>query len=285
MSSKYNDKIIEIFSSLNIPSFRADFTHPVIFICGGSTDKTLHPPPNTFRFHYMNYCDDHQPEFFPYLILAERFIDYLSGSKYTDLLTFEDEIAQISSLIVIFLESPGSLVELGLFCNAPNINKKLLVVAPFNHVKGNSSFISLGPLTYLKNNMGAGSVLTYKFPEELGYDASNLQILHEDIVDRLGNILDKKEKFKIDNSGHVSFLIHDIIQVTQPVKLHEIIAALNAVGINKEESSIRRYLYLLECSYLIKTINLYDSDYYYSINNDNKIVFGLTKEKVAFDRP
>ena len=45
-----------------------------------------------------------------------------------DLMSFEDDIANISTLVVICLESAGSLVELGLFVNRKSLAQKLHVV-------------------------------------------------------------------------------------------------------------------------------------------------------------
>ncbi len=50
-------------------------------------------------------------------------------------MSFEDDIANISTLVVICLESAGSLVELGLFVNRKSLAQKLHVVAPFEEIE------------------------------------------------------------------------------------------------------------------------------------------------------
>ncbi len=107
-------------------------------------------PPVSVRGRLLEYWAVHEGDLEASHVLAENFKDYLSENTYSDLLIFEDDIAKTSSLIVIFLESPGSIAELGLFCNIEALNSKLIVIAPSEETKNKNSFIYLGPITFLR---------------------------------------------------------------------------------------------------------------------------------------
>ena len=54
--------------------------------------------------------------------------EYFEHSDYQDLLRFERDLAELSSLTVLFSESPGSIAELGSFAVMNTIQERLLVV-------------------------------------------------------------------------------------------------------------------------------------------------------------
>ncbi len=47
--------------------------------------------------------------------IAEHYKDWSHDSIYRDLVSFERHVAELSSVIVLVLESPGSIADLGLF--------------------------------------------------------------------------------------------------------------------------------------------------------------------------
>ncbi|EIZ7363802.1 retron St85 family effector protein, partial [Salmonella enterica] len=123
----------EQFGDLKYSNFTVQFMPPIIFVCGGPINAT----PMSVRDHIFTYVAGHNPELSDSLILAEKFHDYFREGAYSDLMSFEDDIANISTLVVICLESAGSLVELGLFVNRKSLAQKLHVVAPFEEIEGN----------------------------------------------------------------------------------------------------------------------------------------------------
>lgn len=231
----------------------------------------------------MDHWKEHTPEKEPYIVRAEIFKDYLSGDKYYDLLTFEDDIAKISSLIVIFLESPGSIAELGIFCNMGEVNRKLIVFVPQQKVLKKRSFIYLGPLTYIKG-IDDNAYKTYPWPEDdSDEDYEHIELIVDDISEILKKANDTKG-FKPDNNGHLAFLIHDIISIAQPIRFTEIGQTLSAVGVIIEDKLLRRLLYLLKCLQLIDSMEYSNLDYYYPLTDRKGITFGPLSDGGAFER-
>lgn len=78
-----------------------------------------------------------------------------------DLLTFEELLLELSSTVVIIVESFGSACELGAFSFVDKSLDKLLIINDKKH-KGKKSFINEGPLKKIKENSN-GQVFFEKF--------------------------------------------------------------------------------------------------------------------------
>ncbi|EEL6956448.1 hypothetical protein GJW95_22055, partial [Salmonella enterica] len=241
------------------------------------------PIPPSFRDRLLTYTAKHASELHEHFILAETFKDYFKENAYPDLLVFEDDIASISSLIIIFLESPGSLVELGIFCNKSELFKKILIVASAEEVSGEDSFIYLGPLEYIKKKVSS-SVVIYPWPdpEVLKYDNDFLDDLCVNIKEKLSSI-PKTEQFSKDNSGHIALLITEIISLCAPIQLSEIESALNSLGFNISTKIINRSIYLLQKVGFIDVLSYSSNKYYFPLKERKWVKFGKTKDNKLID--
>lgn len=125
-----------------------------IFLCGGADDTSIRDKVKTILtskgFHIL-YPED-------------LFMEMLNRDKHSDLLEFENFLADNSDIICIICESMGSAVELGAFVQNEAIEKKLVVVINKKYSR-NKSFIMMGPIKHLKKSNDS-SVVIYK-PGEL----------------------------------------------------------------------------------------------------------------------
>lgn len=271
LSKKFEDTLISIFENLTLSSFRVSFSGHKLFVCGGEVNPKASTPPS-FRDRFFAYTASKFDQIHNSLVLAEDFKDYFKDNAYPDLLVFEEEIANISSLVILFLESPGSLVELGMFCAKENFYKKLVIVAPQKEVQPEDSFIYLGPLENIKKKC-SDSVFVYPWPSttEQEYDENHLHDLSTSIDEKLRKI-SKSHKFDIKNSGHVAFLIYEIVLICFPIITSEIELALEALEINTSFSEVNRHLYLLGKLDFIKIYSYSGYKYYYPSNNSVSLI-------------
>lgn len=142
-----------------------------IFLCGGSTAEQ-----NKFRILLGKQISQitskytysiHYPE--------DMFIEVISGHQARDLLTLENMLADSVDCILILLQSPGTFTELGAFSNHVRLCNKLIILID-KEFKGKRSFISLGPLRYLRYH--TSSKILYS-----DISADNLPTLARQIVD------------------------------------------------------------------------------------------------------
>lgn len=282
MSSNFENVIIETFEKLSTDKFKVNLESYHLFVCGGAVD--IHATsPLSFRHHLIDYSASKFPEIHDAIVQAETFKDYFKENAYPDLLVFEEEIANLASLVVIFLESPGSLVELGMFCTKPDLFKKLIIVAPQEEVSAEDSFIYLGPLENIKKREPT-SVVVYPWPIcDVKYDNSHLHDLCESIKDKLSS-LPKNVEFNEKNSGHIALLIAEIIRVAYPILLTEIEYSILALNLDIKQSEVTRHIYLLNKLGIINSVFYSRFRYYYPSNSAIRFFnFGKNSSGRGFD--
>lgn len=285
MSIEFENTLITEFSKLDFNNFSVDLSQHHLFLCGGEVDAKASIP-LSFRDRLVTYSASSEPDIHNAIVLAEKFKDYFKDNAFTDLLAFEEEIANISTLVIIFLESPGSLVELGMFCSKPDFYKKLIIVVPEEEIESEDSFIYLGPLEYIRKK-DPTSVVTYPWPkpDDDNYDIGNVIDLC-DVINTKIKLFHKKEKFKQDHSGHVALLICEIVALSYPVLISDIELVLASMDINISKQTVSRHLYLLMKIGLVKQLHYSNYQYYYpSSEQHNKIKFGHSKTKHVIDIP
>jgi hypothetical protein len=271
LSIKFENSIISALDGLDSSSLRISFESHRIFLCGGEVNGGAKIPPS-FRDRFVSYTQMNYEDISRSLVLAESFKDYFKDNAYPDLLVFEDEIANISSLVILFLESPGSLVELGMFCTKPDFYKKLVIIAPQSEIKSEDSFIFLGPLENIRKKE-SNSVFVYPWPSasESKFDTSHLYDLSETVKEKLSAI-PKSQRFNSRNSGHIAFLTCEIISICFPILVSEIELALLTFNIEISTSEINRQIYLLEKLKLISLYPYSGNKYYFPTNKSNTLV-------------
>ncbi len=284
-TTKFEQSLIDTFDELSFAKFKVSLEVHHFFVCGGLVDITAEIPPS-FRDRFIAYSAGQYPEIHDSIVQAETFKDYFKENAYPDLLVFEEEIANLASLVIIFLESPGSLVELGMFCAKPNFYNKLVIIAPQEEVHEEDSFIFLGPLENIKRKEPT-SVAIYPWPDSkvIDYDDCHLDDLCTQIDEKISS-MPKSVEFDVNNTGHVAFLIADIIRINYPILIGEIELALFALEIDIKSSEIHRHIYLLSKLEIIDSIFYSRYRYYYPKKNTKQkklINFSKTKSNRTFD--
>jgi len=251
---------------------RVSLGSPIVFLCGGLVD-IKEASSQSVRHALVSYLHSVECEITNNLTLAEEFKDWLHDSTYKDLLAFEGDIAHLSSMIVIVLESPGSLTELGLFVRNKFLNKKLVIFINEEH-DNEDSFISLGPVRHLRS-INPSSVFVYPWNRS-DIDQSLKPSLPEMRQDLLGflNNLNKSEAFDSNNEGHLSFLIYEIIRIYTPLKISEIDEFLRELKIILRKEKLKRLIFLLSKFDLIKSKRRGHDTYYLTLSEEERLKFG-----------
>src|SRR5690606_32043688 len=128
----------------------------IVFLCGGVLSKTSRKP-KMLRDAFYRLEKDTETNY--RIVLAEEAKPLTSEAGYKDLLEFEQDIAQVVGLIVLFVESAGSLAELGAFAALPTVAPSLLAVVD-EHYYFQESFVKNGPIKFLENKHGEEWVLS-----------------------------------------------------------------------------------------------------------------------------
>lgn len=262
---------------------------PIVFLCGGEIykeEKTNHSIRNMFmsfvrkkekktnhsiRNMFMNIVRKSEFEALALSIkLAEDFKNWHIG--YDNLSEFENDIASLSSYIVIILESAGSIAELGLFYANHNLKSKLIVIIREEHYNSNS-FIKLGliqPLKCVKND----SVYVYKLASKdiEKITVTEIREIVGDVHDFVKNV-PRISKFNKSDRGHVLYLIFQLIDLFHALKKTEIEECLLCLEISNME--LNSGLYILESLSFIRCVRKSNIDFYITqIDATDRLKFG-----------
>ena len=221
----------ECISSIDLTGTRVVRFPSLILLCGGPVSQETSVFKSCRDIFYQHVKHSETCLFRDNVILAENIFCYFEHSSYNDLISFEKDLAELSSLTVIFSESPGSIAELGSFSVLPKVQDRLLVVLHEDDAF-KESFIWRGPALYLKNNAKENGKLDpisiynwQKLKKDDGIveqsDFSDAEALSESIVKILTEF-PKTAAFKKDQVGHVMLLVLDLLNIIHLATIEEI---------------------------------------------------------------
>lgn len=256
-------------SSLDIRGLKVDPLEGLIFLCGGLTEKDSLPPISG-RDCFLRYLKKELPEVSKNTHQAEDLTRGFREGLYPNLILLEKQIARLASVVVIVLEGPGAIAELGAFSQIPEIAEKLLVfVRQFYFER--ESFIRDGPIAHLEEEFPESiQVYHWQLQEGLAGDVpeiSSIEAVLPDMVSELLRVLEKRpqsEKFDEKNEGHLMLLVADLLEYMHALNVTEIIESLSSLGISISQTQIKQYLYLLSKLGIVEPLPYGNSRYYAS---------------------
>ncbi len=135
-------EIKRLFDDLNLEKLRINRPSKFMFLCGGVISKSADAKPENLRDYLCRVrpLKLHHP-----IILAEGAVELYRKTHYHDLISFEEDLARIASVVLVIVESPGSFAELGAFASNDTIRKALKVIIQEEYETA-ESFVRYGPV-------------------------------------------------------------------------------------------------------------------------------------------
>jgi hypothetical protein len=270
---------------VNFPAF--------IFFCGGSIPHNSSPkgPFISVRHYILEYLKREHPEIANKIVLAETITDWFRGGFYKDLLTFEKDLAGLASAIVLFVESPGAIAELGVFSCIGEINEKLLVFVHEDHYNNEDSFIKLGPITYLEDTLNnpiyVYACKTYEKDGEYYIEEKSIKKessdISKEIIAKVSN-QPKGTKFDSNIPGHLILFISDLINIMRVIIIKDVIQVLRGFGLNIDRSDVQKYIFILRKMGLVVERPRGRNRYYVASRDDAFIEYGFRSGAYANKR-
>lgn len=216
----------------------------LMFLCGAASNDSA-------RYTLKNYFHKRTDLSFQ-VILAEDFFAVLD-EKYTDLLTLENYLANYSDCILIILESPGAIAELGAFSNGEDEFLKKLLILNENKYASDNSFINKGPIEKIRKKTKFG-ILGYDSPE-------NVLVVAEEILDKMASnkrIRSFKEKLgslsmpleSYVNIFSPTYIILELIRLLAPISKAQTCKVVKTLSGWKDEEINRRVSLLLALKHI-----------------------------------
>jgi len=276
---KQKDVFEDFGESLSFADIRvSNIPKPDIFLCGGPQGKSV----RHFFFEHVKRTD---PDFSKRFVFVENMVKgwFSPSTLYGDLLSLESDIANLVTAIVIFVESPGSIAELGAFSCIEGISDKLIVVMRSDH-HSNESFIMLGPVRRISSIKNYDVVFPYPWEKE----KESKQYL-SDIVADIKRSVDKiKLSTTIDYALRKKIcLLLELVQMFGMSRKSEILKVLERIDPSyNSDKCFERFLMLLEKIGYIGSVVMgaAKNKYYFSKISKSCLSFGFNAEAKNKDR-
>lgn len=174
---------MDVYGSIYKDIFCSTFNQSCyVFLCGGAGKEHIR---NTIRPLL-------EKEKFQILYPEDLFMDMLNRNKKSDLLEYENLLAENSDIVCIICESIGSAVELGAFVQNESMRKKM-VAAINKKYSRDKSFVMMGPVKHLRK-ANPQQIILYNVeePENLKQDLTRtFRQLHKKPISNKEQSFDK----------------------------------------------------------------------------------------------
>jgi len=187
---------------------------PVVFLCGGAGSKSR----DALRDYLKKFAPDLD------VFYAERVWENIATLGERDALQMESDLAKLADMVIIIVESAGTLTELGAFSLSQPLRKKLLPVVDEQYLN-DSSFISNGPLRWIDNESDFKPTI-YMSLKYILAAADQL----EERIERIPDSRSVKIPDLATSPKHLLFFICDLIAVIYPATLAMIIHYLTEIS-------------------------------------------------------
>lgn len=277
--------IVDLIDRIDAGTIHVRAPSPLIFLCGGQTD-VKNPKPISLREAFTRIYTNKALSSYN-TIMPEDFRIFPPHGQYKDILSFETEFAEIVDLVILFSESNGSFTELGAFSMIKEIADRLLVVIDDENYQADS-FIRLGPLLFLQNNVGQSSVCVV--------NRSDLNIKNiKDVTDldiavfenRIVSAITARSKevkepttFNPGRPGHIIKLIVGIVQHYGALTFDEVAKLIVDFGVILKAGKLDDYLLCgINAEWLLKDRRGFIDYYCARPNKSDAIEYKLRKAR------
>lgn len=267
-----------LLTKINLSESRLKPYQGFIFLCGGPTDIRSTKPISIRDAIYRELVKHRDID--GRIRVAEDYKDWSHDAIYRDLVSFERHLAELSSVIVLALESPGSIAELGLFSVIEEFKNKLLVFIETDHYQSDS-FIRLGPIDYLEK-IYANTAECHRWMLGSGrsasFDPSAAELLQPELAEAVRIRASKAAPERIFDPKvwlDGALLVCDLLGLCSALTLRELRQLLDDLGCARTETEVKQLVFLLHRVSLIAMEPKGDQRFYVGIEDKQYIRFAL----------
>jgi len=244
--------------------------HQIVFLFGAKSEKNKISVRDTFYKYVTENLLDYQ------FLLAEVFFNLYTNNSKIDLLTLERKLADYTDCIIIIVESPGAIAELGAFTHETFLATKILAINE-KKFEDSDSFISLGPIAKLKKKSKFG-VFFANFDHILStIDKIEASLEKNSRKNSKSININSAKDFNSQKQKKIKLLIlSDLITIFNPIASSEMIEVVKRIFDYDKSFVLDEELALLETLGFIKKRD----DYYIKSKERNFFFFKLKRGNI-----
>lgn len=209
--------------------------------------------------------------------------EWNKSEGHGNLVDFEVDAASLSSQIVVFLESAGSICELGLLSGHKEFRDKLFLVLADSHYHS-PSFIVNGPIKLINEDS------VYVSSDEAHAEASTFKNEVSEVINSLSEKLNRpslnlaSQKFKGTYLRHQFLLLVDLVNLFYFLTFDQILELLKFMGLDLAPERLRIMLYQLTIFGFIKSKKIKVTTYYFCLNTSDYFIDYTGNNDKTFDK-
>lgn len=260
------------YADIEFDAVHARRVKPFIFFCGGHMNGADAQPASLRK--YLLRTRSLQSRLKARVVLAEEANQLYRDTEYSDLITFEEDIAHLSSVVLIIAESAGSLAELGAFATSDQIRPALSVIMTTEHF-GNESFVRFGPVQKVmiedEARVAAFPWRTRKGGEIIKSSIRNHFQQIQTFIN--GRITSRPAEFLLRDSGALRhfLMILWLIHLSKSIGISDLLRYLNSIGITHSQKELKNKLYCMKIAGWIDKYIYSNKDYWHPLTDRDPI--------------
>jgi hypothetical protein len=279
-------KTIDLFISTVDPKKSTVVLFPdFIAVFGGalSKKKSRAKKAKSQRDAFVKWITANEVALFPLLLLPESYDDWSDFNVYSDLLLFEQDLGYLTSAVLVFLEGPGAIAELGAFSQIDSLRERLLVVISDSHASKNS-FITLGPIRSItETNKHSDGLCVVPDSKAHEFDVHIPLVMGPLSTKRKHT--NQKKAFSINDAQHQILLVLDLINLFLALQITEIQTLFAHFGNEIPLRRLEQILFVLQKTELIKRQQIGNNTYYIPLKLKGKYIdYTSSKKGKPFNR-
>ena len=261
--------LVDFAKSVRVGNCKIWNTPNIIFLCGGPT--AIDGSYQSARDFFNRHLQRKKPDWAGQVKLAEDVNAWFhthNNQAFPDLLELENYLAHLADVTVLFVESPGSIAELGAFAASDALRPKLLVVLN-TFYNSDQSFIADGPIRKIRNaneefvqsyHWDPAQLDTPETKQEFDEVANHLT----EILEQRANRIPKQLAFQATETGHTILLVADLTRISGVVSKFDIDRCLKELHCKEALDSLDHHLSVLQSVGFIEKHRRSSQDFYVS---------------------
>lgn len=206
------------------------------------------------------------------IVLAESANQIYRDTTYADLITFEEDIARISAMVLVIAESAGSLAELGAFSSNITIRNSLAIVMQEKYAEA-ESFIRYGPVERIRNDdIERVGFFPWRINKNNRIVKNSAQSHVTSIIDFINGRLDRVPK----TTGYSSsedirdfIVLYWVIFLSFAITLSKLTSYIKNIIPGMDQGEVRKKLYCMQLAGWVNKKHYSNLDYYFCCYDDD----------------
>ena len=268
---KARDNFLKMFTANQLPKLHSNLPK-IAFICGGNEKEFKN------RHLMEKYFKKHIPRFLTFR--AENAWDSIRKSeKDTNALELEGWLADFSDVVIILVESFGTVAELGAFSMNNALRKKLLPIL-HHEFKDEQSFINTGPIKWIDKDSKYSPTIYCDYNiilSAMGEVQKRINKRYWDNIKRNELLGEYRFSYKV----FLFFLVY-LIGTMGPIETNEIFSITKELLQIENNKQIRFVLSVGVALGIFSVVEISERDYYSCI--DYEKLFNSAESKVHFNK-